>query len=159
MMSILWLIAMVVFIAVELTTVGLASIWFALGSLFALLASLLGAKLWLQITLFIVVSGASLYFTRPLAQKFLNSRRKATNADRVLSMTGVVKEDIDNILATGVVTVGGKDWSARSYTGEPIPAGTLVRPLNIEGVKLIVVRVEAESEPAHNEEALSHDNV
>ena len=81
-----WLIALVVFAAVEAITVGLTSIWFALGSLVALFAAMLGAQLWLQIALFVVVSGITLAFTRPLAVKYLNNRRQATNADRVLEM-------------------------------------------------------------------------
>jgi membrane protein implicated in regulation of membrane protease activity len=146
-MTIIWLGAFIVFIFIEVATIGLTSVWFALGSLAALLFAVLGAQLWLQIVVFIVVTAITLYFTRPAAQKFLNSRRKATNADRVLSMVGIVKEDIDNISAKGQVAVGGKDWTARSLTGEPLPAGTLVRPIRIEGVKLIVEKTGV-SEPA-----------
>ena len=133
-----WLIALVVFAAVEAITVGLTSIWFALGSLVA--------QLWLQIALFVVVSGITLAFTRPLAVKYLNNRRQATNADRVLEMVGVVIEDVDNVAATGVVKVDGKEWSARSMSGVRIEKGTLVRPMMIDGVKLIVVPAQERAE-------------
>ena len=135
----IWLGAVVVFAAVEAISVGLTSIWFALGAVAGLIAAALGGPLWLQIVLFIVVSAATLIFTRPLAKKFINSRRVATNADRVFTLSGVVKEDIDNLRASGVVAVDGKDWSARSLTGELIKAGTVVRTKKIDGVKLIVV--------------------
>jgi len=135
----IWLGALIVFGIFEAISVGLTSIWFALGSFTALIAAMLKGPLWLQIVLFIVVSAVTLIFTRPLAKKYINSRRVATNADRVFTLTGVVKEDIDNVLAKGVVAVDGKDWSARSLTGEPIPAGTRVRTKKIDGVKLIVV--------------------
>ena len=141
-----WLIALVVFAAVEAITVGLTSIWFALGSLVALFAAMLGAQLWLQIALFVVVSGITLAFTRPLAVKYLNNRRQATNADRVLEMVGVVIEDVDNVAATGVVKVDGKEWSARSMSGVRIEKGTLVRPMMIDGVKLIVVPAQERAE-------------
>ena len=135
----IWLGALIVFGIFEAISVGLTSIWFTLGSFTALIAAMLKGPLWLQIVLFIVVSAVTLIFTRPLAKKYINSRRVATNADRVFTLTGVVKEDIDNVLAKGVVAVDGKDWSARSLTGEPIPAGTRVRTKKIDGVKLIVV--------------------
>ena len=141
-MTLIWLVAFIVFIFIEVATVGVTSVWFALGSLAALLFSILDAGLWLQIAVFLVVTAVTLIFTRPAAQKFLNSRRKATNADRVLSMVGIVKEDINNVLSTGLISVGGKDWTARSLTGEPIPQGVFVRPISIEGVKLIVVKAE-----------------
>ncbi len=138
----IWLAATVVFAAVEAVSVGITSIWFALGAVAGLIVSALGGALWLQIVLFIVVTAATLIFTRPLAKKFINSRRVATNADRVFTISGVVKEDIDNLNASGVVSVDGKDWSARSLNGELIKAGTVVRTKKIDGVKLIVVPAE-----------------
>ena len=138
----IWLAATVVFAAVEAVSVGITSIWFALGAVAGLIVAALGGALWLQILLIIVVTAATLIFTRPLAKKFINSRRVATNADRVFTISGVVKEDIDNLNASGVVSVDGKDWSARSLNGELIKAGTVVRTKKIDGVKLIVVPAE-----------------
>ena len=134
-----WLIAFVVFLIVEAVTFGLASIFFAFGAFVALIAGLIGAPLWLQIVLFLIVSAVTLYFTRPLAKKYINARRMPTNADRMLNMIGIVTEVIDNIEGTGAVSVGGKIWTARSLTGENIPKDAKVRAQAIEGVKLIVV--------------------
>ncbi|MBQ1730377.1 MAG: NfeD family protein, partial [Oscillospiraceae bacterium] len=50
--------------------------------------------------------------------------------------------DIDNIVGSGAVNVDGKAWTARSRDGMPIEKGALVRPLAIEGVKLIVERAQ-----------------
>jgi membrane protein implicated in regulation of membrane protease activity len=133
-----WLIAFVVFLIIEAVTFGLASIFFAFGALVALIAAVASAPLWVQVVLFLVVSAVTLYFTRPLAKKYVNSRRMATNADRMLNMIGIVTEDIDNIEGTGTVSVGGKLWTARSLTGETIAKGKKVRAESIEGVKLIV---------------------
>lgn len=137
-MSVVWGVLIVLFLIIEGATAGLASIWFAIGSAAALIASLCHAPLWLQIVLFIVVSVAALYLTRPLAKKYVNSRTQATNADRVLGETGYVTESIDNLTASGAVHIGGKIWTARSADGTSIEAGTLVRAEKIEGVKLIV---------------------
>lgn len=145
-MVIFWAAALIVFAVVEAATVGLTSIWFALGSLVSLFTAMLNAPLWLQISVFIAVSGVTLGFTRPIAVKYLNNRKKATNADRVLEMVGVVTENIDNVFATGTVKVDGKEWSARSMSGVIIEKGTLVRPMMIDGVKLIVVPVQDPAE-------------
>lgn len=137
-MSIVWVVLMVVFLVVEAATAGLTCIWFAIGSLAALIAALFGAQIWLQIVWFLVISFVTLYFTRPLVKKYVNSRSQPTNADMVIGKEALVTEDIDNVEATGAVSVGGKVWTARSAAGETIKSGAVVNVLRIEGVKLIV---------------------
>ncbi len=137
-MSIVWLVLMVLLLILEAATAGLTSIWFALGALAALIASLFGGALWLQLVWFFAVSLLTLWLTRPLALKYLNSRRVATNADRVIGAEAVVTEDIDNIAGSGAVHVDGHEWTARSGSGANIAKGAVVRVERIEGVKLIV---------------------
>ncbi|MGM9574563.1 MAG: NfeD family protein [Oscillospiraceae bacterium] len=144
-MTTFWLIVMVLFLAVEAVTVGLVCIWFAAGSLIALLAAMCGAPLWLQIVLFLVVSAATLYFTRPLVKRYVNSKVEPTNADMVIGKECRVTETVDNIAGTGAVYVDGKTWTARSENDEIIPEGTLVTAKSIDGVKLIVAAPEKET--------------
>ena len=141
----LWLAALVIFIIFEVATINLVSIWFAIGSFAALIATLFGAPLWLQIVLFFVVSGIILAFLRPAAKKYFAPRDQHINADRVIDLKCNVTEDISNLDGTGAVFVDGKTWTARSKDGSVIPAGTLVRVVAIDGVKLIVEAVEETS--------------
>ena len=143
-MSIVWVVLMVVFLVVEAATAGLTCIWFAVGSLAALIAALFDAQLWLQIVWFLVISFVTLYFTRPLVKKYVNSRSQPTNADMVIGKEALVTEDIDNVEATGAVSVGGKVWTARSADGGRIKSGAVVSVLRIEGVKLLGAPVPAE---------------
>lgn len=145
-MSIVWVVLMVVFLVVEAATAGLTCIWFAIGSLAALIAALFDAQLWLQIVWFLVISFVTLYFTRPLVKKYVNSRSQPTNADMVIGKEALVTEDIDNVETTGAVSVGGKVWTARSADGGRIKSGAVVSVLRIEGVKLIVEPVPAQSQ-------------
>lgn len=137
-MSIVWVVIMVVFLVVEAAPAGLTCIWFAIGALAALIAALFGAPIWLQLVWFFVVSVVTLYFTRPLVLKYVNSRSQPTNADMVIGKEALVTEAIDNVESAGAVAVGGKVWTARSENGEPIEVGSIVTVLRIEGVKLIV---------------------
>lgn len=141
-MKIFWLVAMLVFLAVEGASVSLVSVWFAAGALAALIAALLGGELWLQIALFVVVSGITLACLRPLVRKYINPRITRTNVDAIIGTEGYVTGDIDNLTATGQVKLNGMEWTARSTSGEPIPAGTLVKVDKIEGVKAFVSAVE-----------------
>ncbi len=140
----IWLGLTLVFAALEAATVGLTSMWFAAGGLVALVAALLGAPLGLQIGLFIAVSILCLLGVRPFAARYLNNRVQRTNADRILGMEARVTEDIDNLHATGAVAVDGKIWTARSQGDLPIPAGSVVRVLRIEGVKVFVELIKEE---------------
>ena len=138
-MILVWAVAAAVFIVIELATYGIASIWFALGALCALVATVLGAPLWLQAVWFAFITAVTLLLTRPLVRKYINGRAQPTNADRVIGMEGVAVEAIDNLNGAGAVRVDGKIWSALSAGGEAIPTGTAVFVRAIRGVKLIVV--------------------
>ena len=144
MTVIFWAVAVVAFVILELVTVGLASIWFALGALCALIAALLGAPVWLQIVWFVIVSVATLLLTRPLAKKYINSKTMATNADRVIGSKAVVKERIDELAGTGAVLADGKMWSARTTDGAVAEPGEIVTVQEIRGVKLIVEPARAD---------------
>lgn len=137
--TIFWLVAVIALGVVEAVTVGLVSVWFALGALAALISSLFGGPLWLQIVLFIVVSALALIITRPLVKKYFNKEsHKPTNADMVIGKEAQVTETIDNLQGTGAVRCMGKEWTARSENGETILSGETVTAVKIEGVKLIV---------------------
>lgn len=142
-LMIMWLVLLIVFAASEAITVGLTTIWFAAGALAALIAALLGGPLWIQITLFLAVSLLCLAAVRPLAKKHLNDKVEPTNADRVIGAEAQVTEDIDNIHGKGAVIIRGMTWSARSQDGGPVAAGTMVRVLRIEGVKVFVEPIAA----------------
>ena len=140
--SICWLVALVVLAVLEGVTVTLVSLWFALGALAALLTSLAVDNIWIQFAVFLAVSLATLLVIRPLARRYVAPHQVATNADRAVGAEGVVIQAIDNRIAQGQVTVAGSVWTARADPEQPIPEGTAVRVLRIEGVKLIVTPIQ-----------------
>ena len=137
-MTAVWGVAIVVFLVMEAATAGLVTIWFAVGALAALLSSLFGAPIWLQLVWFFVISVAAVILTRPLARKYLNSKTQATNADMYVGKECMVLETIDNVAGSGAVKVAGKVWTARSADDTVIAEGSRAEALRIEGVKLIV---------------------
>ncbi len=140
--ALFWLVALIVFAAVEAATVGLVSIWFAAGALAALITAGLGGPLWLQLTLFLAVSGVMLALLRPFVKKIAVPHRTRTNADRHLGQTALVTEEINNLAETGAVRLDGVVWSARSEDGQVIPVGTLITVRRISGVKVWVEPAE-----------------
>lgn len=96
MESYYWLIFMAVCIVIGIITIGLITIWFAIGAL------------------------------------------AETNAESLVGETARVIERIDNINATGRVSVNGQEWMARTADGSVSEEGAIVTVDSISGVKLIV---------------------
>lgn len=134
-----WLIVMAAALIIEAAFPGLVSVWFAAGALFAVIACALGASAAVQSIVFLLTSIAFIVFLYPIVKKRISAKSEPMNAASVVGKEGIVKEEINNILGTGAVSVGGVLWTARS--DDPhfvIPENTIVQVLRIDGVKLIV---------------------
>lgn len=135
----IWLGLLAVLLLVEAVTAGLTTIWFAGGALVAAIAAWMGAGVLVQIVLFLAVSGVLLVFTRPLAVKYLNKGKIATNANSLIGKNAVVTIEIDNLAQTGQVLINDVEWTARtSDDSQKVAKGAVVEIKEIRGVKLIV---------------------
>lgn len=140
--AIIWFLLMVLFIVVEANTVAVVSAWFAAGALVAMLVSILGGQLWLQVVLFFAVSAVLLLSLRPMVRKYFTPKLVKTNVDSVIGVRGPVTERIDNLASCGQVKLGAMVWTARSTSGQPIEVGTVIRVDRVEGVKVFVSPAE-----------------
>ena len=137
----IWLVLLVVFILVEIATVGLLTIWFAGGALAAFFISLADFGTAVQVIVFLIVSLALVLLIRPLAQKKFNSGHIRTNAQTLIGEEAVVLEPIDNLQSKGRVMIRGQEWSARSVDDkEKFNKDDVVQVMSISGVKLMVRR-------------------
>lgn len=137
-MVVVWLTALVIFLAAEALTVGLVSIWFAGGALISMILAALGAPLWLQICMFMLSSCILLILTKPFAEKYFSKNRVPTNAEALIGRTAIVTEDINNDETVGAVKVNGQIWSAYTESGAAAKKGDKLTVVNIQGVHLIV---------------------
>ena len=136
-MAAFWIIAAVIFILVEVFTLGLATIWFAGGAVAAAISTMFVSSLIAQIVIFLLVSIVLLYLTKPLRKKLKVGKEK-TNVDAVVDKTGFVIEAISPA-AFGQVKIDGVVWTAMSSVPDAvIDAGTEITVTGVEGVKLIV---------------------
>lgn len=140
-----WIGLLIVFLIIEIVTVGLTSIWLAGGSLAALLLDIAGVGLMWQVVAFFVVSFLLLVFTRPFAVKYINAHHEKTNYEGVIGKIVRVTETVNNLAQTGTAVVNGLDWTARSEKDEEVlEPGELAKVVSISGVKLIVKKYEEE---------------
>ena len=141
MMTYIWLAVLIGAIVLEIITTQIVSVWFAVGALASLIATLAGvSNVWIQVLIFVIVSAIAVIVTRPLVKKLVNKQAEPTNADMVLGKTGIVTEKIDNLAPSGLVKVNGAVWTARSADGSVIAEGERVVIKEISGVKLLVIK-------------------
>ena len=133
-----WLIVLAATLCMEAATAGLVTIWFSAGALAALITALLGAGIYLQIAVFLIVSALLLIFTKPIISKKLVVHKTRTNADRLVGEKGLVCQEINGIEGMGKVKISGKIWSAKSSDKSIITEGEIVTVEDISGVHLIV---------------------
>ncbi len=139
MLNIIWLVLFILLIIVEICTVNLTTIWFAGGSLAALLVNVLGANIYIQILVFLAVSCILLICTRPWAVKYLNGKRLKTNYESEIGRIIKLTQRVDNINETGKSIVNGQEWTVRSSDDKTVlEEGKLAKVVAVSGVKLIV---------------------
>lgn len=135
---IIWLVIVAIMLIIEIFTMGLTTIWFSIGAAASAAAAALGAPLWIQISLFVVVSLLVMFLVRPFAMRVVNKERMKTNLDAVIGEQAVVRETIDNQQEQGKVVFRSVEWMARSFDNTRIPEGEIVQIEEISGVKLVV---------------------
>ena len=144
-MTIIWLVIMIALVIVEVATLGLVCIWFAIGALFAAVVAVFGGPWWLQLIAFVVVSAVTLIFTKPIAKKYFTDKIQKTNSEDLIGKKVMITEAVDNVRATGVAIASGLEWTARSKEDAvTFEKGEFALVHAIEGVKLIVVKCPQE---------------
>jgi membrane protein implicated in regulation of membrane protease activity len=125
----------IVFLIIEALTFNLITIWFAIASIGAYIATCFTSDFLVQCTVFVVLAVITLILTKPFVRRLVkNNKHIKTNLDAVIGSTGIVTSDINHDI--GRVTTHGKDWAAIS--DEVINTGSEVEILDIKGVKLVV---------------------
>jgi len=139
MFSVFWLVLAIVLGVIEAVTFQMVAIWFAFGALAAIIPSLLGANIWIQFAVFLIVSVVALIGTRPFVKKVLKLRQVHTNADSLIGQVGVVVVDsVEGEITSGRIVVSSQEWAACTEDGMELRKGDRVLVKKIEGVRLIV---------------------
>ncbi len=134
-----WFYIFLGFLFIEITTINLVTLWFAIGALAAAAMSYWGMPVDEQITGFLVVSISLLIPFKPWVQKIFNDSRVKTNLESLIGKKAVVEETIDTVNDMGKVKLDGMQWSAKTKDlNIIIPEGSIVEVQAVEGVKLVV---------------------
>ena len=137
---VVWLVFAIIMFVIEVVTTGLATLWFAVGALVAMVMDLCGAPLVAQIA---VMAGVSIVcfvlcmiWVKPKLESLRKKNIQRTNADRLIGREGVVIVPLNQTEGKGQVKIDGQVWSAKADSD--IAEGIKVTVKAIEGVKLVV---------------------
>ncbi|AIW90266.1 membrane protein [Treponema sp. OMZ 838] len=136
-----WFGIAVICAVIEGMTLGLTTVWFSLSAVLMIFISMLHPPFYAQCILFALVALLLLFFTRPIALKFLHTKRVKTNADSLIGKKALVLQTITEF-EKGQVKINGMVWTAASTGGADIPTGEECIIEKIEGVTLIVKKIE-----------------
>ena len=132
-----WTALVIIFALIEVFTLGLYTVWFAIAALVMVFISLLKIPFTYQLLIFLALSSVLLFFTRPLAVKKFKIGRVKTNIESLIGMHALVTMEITEF-TTGEVKLNGQIWTAVDEKGKNIPVGTKCEVVRIEGVKAVV---------------------
>jgi len=132
-----WVALTVIFTIIEVFTLGLTTIWFAISALVMVFLSFLRIPLVFQILIFLAISAVLLFFTRPIAIKKLKIGKEKTNVDSLAGKCALVTKKITEF-DNGEVKINGLIWTARTEDGSILTEGNKCEIVRIEGVHAIV---------------------
>ncbi len=137
-----WLAVLVITLLLEVVSVGLTSIWLSGGALAALVLAFLDVNPIIQWIVFFVVTFVLIYFTRPWAMKYLETKKTATNYEETIGKIVRIVEPVDNTKGTGRALYNGMEWSAKAASDDLLfAADEQAKVVEVRGVKLIVEKL------------------
>lgn len=136
----LWILATIIFVLLEIFIPSFVMISIATGCLFAAGTAFFHGSVALQILLFIVGTLTGFFGVKPMMIKYAYTKKSInTNASALIGKIGKVVDEINPGSGTGSVAIDGDIWTARSETGESIPAGEKVRVTQLESIVVTVI--------------------
>lgn len=136
--ALVWLAVAFVSAIVEVSVPHFGFAFVGAGAIVAAAAAFFGFSPPVQFGAFVVVMTASLVLLRSRLLKGIGGKGLPSRTHSLIGRQGQVTHDIDPMLGTGRINVGGEDWAARSV--EPLATGTTVRVTGADGIVLEVTR-------------------
>lgn len=133
-----WLALAFVAGIIEVASPHFGLVFVSIGAVAAALAAFMGYGMTVQGVTFVIVLLVSLVTLRRRMTGRLGGRGVPTRTEPLIGRQGVVTHDINPVVGSGRVNVGGEDWAAKS--SDAIAVGTTIRVVAADGIVLEVRR-------------------
>ena len=130
-----WLLAGIVCLILEMMSNDFFIMCFAIGSLCASLISLGIDSIVVQVMVFVIFTLLSIFYVRPIALKYFHKgeNQRLSNVDALIGREGKVTDKIETG-GYGRVKIDGDSWKAKSVDGQEIGVGDDVRILRLDSI-------------------------
>lgn len=136
----LWVAITVICIVIEILTLSLTTIWFAISGFVMVFLAFTPIPFVGQLFIFVALSLILLIFTRPIVQKKLVRNKIATNYERIIGQIGIVTKTI-TALEKGTIKVNGMEWTAAVKEDIVLEKGCNCEIEEIAGVTAYVKKI------------------
>ena len=124
------------FIILEMFTPSMFFLNFALAGFITAGVSVFYKEPYVLAIIFFVLSFVSFIFLRPVIMKRFNQAKETGINSKYIGQVAKVEEEITS--NSGVLTIYGERWEARSENGETIPTGSEVKIVRNESIIMYV---------------------
>ena len=127
------------FLILEMFTPSMFFLNFALSAFITAGVSLYVKNPYILAIIFVVLSFVSFIFLRPVIMKRFNKTKETGINSKYIGKTAKAEEEITN--KSGVITIYGERWEARSENDSVIPQGSEVKIIRNESIIMYVEQV------------------
>jgi membrane protein implicated in regulation of membrane protease activity len=134
----IWLVVVVLAIVVEVNTIQLVSVWFAISGFVAMILAAFGCLIEIQLIVFVLLSAILIIISRFFVKKLNTGKNDNSTAESLVGEEVVVIKEI-KAGEIGEIKAKYEKYSALAPNSiNDIPVGTLVIIKEIRGNKVIV---------------------
>jgi len=130
----------IVFLLLEIFTPSMFFLNFALAAFLTAVVSILVKDLFLLVIVFCVLSFVSFFFLRPILVKKFDKKTETGIQSKYIGKIVVTEENITN--ESGMISIYGERWDARSDNGQTIPKGSSVKIIRNDSIIMYVEKIE-----------------
>lgn len=136
---VLWLIIGILSVVIDIVTSAFLFVWFAVGTIAAIIANLLGYSFTIQLVTFIIVSILFIVVGYPLVKNTIKKTvtKTPTTEEGYIGRELLIEEDVTE---KANIKIDGIYWTVKNE-GEMIRKGDKVKITGIEGNKLTIKKI------------------
>lgn len=142
--AVVWFVLAGVLVGAELLTLTYVLGLIAVAAAITGIIAVVGGPVWLQLVVAALSSVVLMAGVLPVARRHARTPSSASGTAALVGRQAEVTAVVDT--RSGQVKLAGEIWSARALlSGYPIPAGTAVSVVRIDGATAVVVPLELEA--------------
>lgn len=135
----LWIVLGVISIVIDIASSAFLFVWFAVGSVTAAVAALLGYSFTIQIITFFAVSMLFVGIGYPLVTKTIKHsvQKTPTTEESYIGREFIIDE---NVIDKATIKIDGIYWTVKN-DGEPVKKGDRIMVTGLEGNKIVIRKI------------------